>query len=300
MKAVYKEFRALETRTKAFNASLEATIHAVGDLPASPAIVSAVMGLTSDLNASVTDISQVLSSDQSLTAKVLKLSNSSFYGRSKDVKTLQEAILILGFFTVRSLVIATSAHSMYMEEDTDGSKVKLWRHSLSAAVAAREIASRIKHPDKEEVFIATLLHDIGKLVLLQKMPVKYTEIVARVEKDRRSFVDEEVETLGFTHCDVAALLLDKWSFPTSMIAAIQFHHALPEVEQGQPVPIAFIVSLGNHIAKTINVGFDDHQVEVLSDLPEAQALSLDEDDIAEIAENFEQHYRSELNIFEGK
>jgi len=258
------------------------------------------MGLTSDLNASVTDISQVLSSDQSLTAKVLKLSNSSFYGRSKDVKTLQEAILILGFFTVRSLVIATSAHSMYMEEDTDGSKGKLWRHSLSAAVAAREIASRTKHPDKEEVFIATLLHDIGKLVLLQKMPVKYAEIVARVEKDRRSFVDEETETLGFTHCDVAALLLDKWSFPTSMITAIQFHHTLPEIEQGQPVPIACIVNLGNHIAKTINVGFDDHQVEELADLPSAQALSLDEDDIAEIAEDFEQHYKSELSIFEGK
>jgi len=290
----------LKTNTKILNSSLEATIHAVGDLPASPAIVSTVMGLTSDLNTSVTDISQVLASDQSLTAKVLKLSNSSFYGRSKDVKTLQEAILILGFFTVRSLVIATSAHSMYMEKDTDGSRTKLWRHSLSAAVAAREIARRTKHPNKEEIFISTLLHDIGKLVLLQKMPVKYAEIVAQVEKDKLSFVETENEMLGFTHCDVAAILLDKWSFPASMIASIQFHHSLPNIEQDQPVPIAYTVNLGNHIAKTINVGFDDYRVEELAGLRSAQVLDLDEEAIAEIVESFEKHYNSEMSIFEGK
>lgn len=87
---------------------LDRIISTLGDLPASPAIVSTVMGLTSNPDSKVTEISKVLSADQSLTAKVLKLSNSSFYGRPKGVKTLQEAILLLGFFTVRSIVVATS------------------------------------------------------------------------------------------------------------------------------------------------------------------------------------------------
>ena len=116
---------------------LDRIISTLGDLPASPAIVSTVMGLTSNPDSKIVDISKVLSADQSLTAKVLKLSNSSFYGRPKEVKTLEEAILLLGFFTVRSIVIATSAHTMYTKEIAGNSPEKLWQHSLATAVAAR-------------------------------------------------------------------------------------------------------------------------------------------------------------------
>ena len=162
--------------------TLDDIISTVGELPASPAIVSSLMSLTSDLDSTVDDISKVLAADQSLTARVLKLSNSPYYGRTKGVTSLDDAIFLLGFFTVRSMVIATSAHQIYKGGGESDSTSKLWRHSLSTAVACRQIAKRIKHPDKDEIFIAGLLHDIGKLVMLDKLKDRYRDIVAEVEE----------------------------------------------------------------------------------------------------------------------
>ncbi|MDH3889802.1 MAG: HDOD domain-containing protein [candidate division Zixibacteria bacterium] len=277
---------------------LDNIIATVGELPASPTIVSTVMGLTADLDSRVEDISKVLMSDQSLTAKVLKLSNSSFYGRPKNVTTLEEAIMILGFFTVQSMVVATSAHSMYTKDDAEGYKAKLWRHSLSAAVAARQVAKSVRHPEAEQAFIAALLHDIGKLVLLQKMPTRYQEIVAEVEEQKKTFLNVETRELGFNHCDVAALLLEAWDFPTALTEAIFAHHLLPPVEEGKAAPVAHVVHLGNCLAKRLGVGFGDAVVENLSDLRSAQALSLDEAGIEQLLEEITEHYEAEISIFE--
>ncbi|MCK4607703.1 MAG: HDOD domain-containing protein [candidate division Zixibacteria bacterium] len=286
-------------RTVPANATLDKIISTIGDLPASPAVVSAVMGLTSNLDSNVTEVSRLLSSDQSLTAKVLKLSNSSFYGRSMEVKTLQEAILVLGFFTVRSLVVATSAYTMYNKGGRDEAEAKLWRHSLSTAIAARQIAAFIKHPEKEEVFIAALLHDIGKLVLFQKLAGRYDEIVHTVERENRSFAQIESAELGFTHCDIARALLVKWSFPPSLTTAIHQHHEPPTPAEGQPVHIAQVINLGNMMAKKLDVGFRDYRVENLSELESAQVMGLAEEELAELFEEFQQHYRCEVSIFEG-
>jgi len=281
------------------NPDLQRILETVGELPASPAVVSSVMGLTSNLDSKITDISNVLAADPSLTAKVLKLSNSSFYGRPKGVTSLQEAVLILGFFTVRSMVIATSAHTMYSKNDTDGTRSKLWQHSLSAAVAGRQIATYIKHPQREEVFIAALLHDIGKLVLLQRMPQQYSEVLDAIAKDHGAFMEVETEVLGFDHCDVAAILLEKWSFPTSLTEAIQHHHDPSPPQDDQPIPVAHIVSLGNQMAKLTDVGFADRKVENLSELESAKLMSLDQETLDTIFEQFQEFYRIETSIFEG-
>lgn len=281
------------------NPELQRILETVGELPASPAVVSSVMGLTSNLDSKITDISNVLAADPSLTAKVLKLSNSSFYGRPKGVISLEEAVLILGFFTVRSIVIATSAHTMYSKNDTDGTRSKLWQHSLSAAVAGRQIATFIKHPLREEVFISALLHDIGKLVLLQRMPEQYREVLDAVAKDQGSFIEIENQILSFNHCDVAAILLEKWSFPTSLTEAIEHHHDPPPSQEDQPIPVAHIVSLGNQMAKLTDVGFSDRKVEDLSELESAKLMSLDQEKLDLIFERFQEFYKIETSIFEG-
>lgn len=270
----------------------------VGELPAAPAVVSAAMGLTTNLQSNVSDISKVLSSDQSLVAKVLKLSNSAYYGRSKEVKTVQEAILVLGFRAVRSILIATSAHSMYNRGEESGSETKLWRHSLSTAIAARQLAKHIKHPEKEEIFVAALLHDIGKLVLLQKLPEWYRKIVDEVEEHAGSFRKVESRVFHFTHCDVASLLLAQWLFPKSLVRAIYRHHRPPTFRKGGPIPIAHIINLANYMAKNLNVGFNDARVDILAHLKSARLMSLDEETLDQVFDEFQANYRAEIRIFE--
>ncbi len=271
----------------------------IGELPSSPAIVSAVMGLTSNLNADVSEISKVMSTDQSLTAKVLKLSNSSFYGRSKQVSSLQESILILGFFTVRSIVVATSTRSMFEDQGPESPQAKLWRHSLSSAIAARQIAAHIRHPNKDEIFIAALLHDIGKLVLLKNLGAQYLELVGSVEANHGSFARVEKEQLGFTHAQVATILLEKWSFPNNLAEAVSQHHELPAFEGEGTVPIAYVIDLGNQLAKRLEVGFRDYRVEDLSTLESTQALGLDESALEELLAQTKEFYEAEAGIFEG-
>jgi putative nucleotidyltransferase with HDIG domain len=279
--------------------SLERIISAVGELPASPAIVSSVMGLTSNLDSPVVDISKVLSADQSLAAKVLKLSNSPFYGRSKAVKTLEEAILLLGFYEVRSLVMATSAHNMYNQDDTGDMASKLWRHSLSTAVTARQIAAKIKFPNKDELFIAALLHDIGKLVLLQQIPGRYRDIVTHIEQNSLSFYEIENWELNFTHCDVADILLEQWSFPQSLRQAIFDHHSLPPIEEGVRPPMSYVIHLANNLAKELGHGFNDKRLENIEDLESAHLLGLDKETLSEILIVSEEHFNIELRILEA-
>lgn len=279
-------------------ATLNKIIATIGELPASPAIVSSVMGLASDLNTDVDEISKVLSADQSLSAKVLKLSNSSYYGRSKGVSSLQEAILVLGFFTVRSMVMATSAHAMYRKSGDGDHEIKLWHHSLSTAMAARQIARHIKHSQKEEIFIAALMHDIGKLVLLQQLHEQYLAVIETVESEGSSFLKEESGQLGLTHCEVAAVLLDKWSFPTELSEAVCTHHNPLSAEDGKPVPMAQVINLGNQMAKKLDVGFADEKVENLAELDSARLMALDEETLNEIFEEFREHYQAESSIYE--
>ncbi|UCC44768.1 MAG: HDOD domain-containing protein [Candidatus Zixiibacteriota bacterium] len=276
--------------------TLDKIITTIGDLPASPAIMSTILGLTSDPDSRVAEISRVMSMDQSLTAKVLRLSNSSYYGRSRKVTTLNEAIQILGFQALRSMVITTSAHAIYLGEDPDGIRMRLWRHSLSSAVTARQIARHMNHPSAEEAFVAALLHDIGKLVLIQKLPGYYREIVHEVLEGVQTFLEVEQRALHFTHCDVASILLEHWSFPPGLVSAIHRHHSPPRVGNNAPPTVACLACLGNHLSKKMGVGFSDRQIENLAEAEFVAGLSLDEPTLGKILEDSREHYESEIAI----
>ncbi len=270
--------------------ALEKIVSSIGDLPATPAIIASLMSLTSNLNTDINKITQALMSDQSLTARVLKLSNSSFYGRAKEVKTLKEAIILLGFKTLRSLVVATSTHSLY--NTTGGeSHNKLWEHTLATAISCRSLAKKVGHPNVEEAFIAGLLHDIGKLVFLQKKPTEYTEIIVKVEMSEKTFVEFEDEKFGFNHTDIGLLLLHNWSFPQMLSNAVFEHHDPIDLDDESRASLSAIINLGNFIAKKLDVGFKDYSPENLAEIPSAHKLQLTgtmlEDLVNELREQFE-------------
>ncbi|MEZ5357578.1 MAG: HDOD domain-containing protein [Candidatus Zixiibacteriota bacterium] len=276
--------------------ALEKIVSSIGDLPATPAIIASLMNLTSDLNTDVNKITQALMSDQSLTARVLKLSNSSFYGRSKEVKTLKEAVILLGFKTLRSLVVASSTHSLYNATGGE-SHNKLWEHTLATAISARLVAKACRHPNIEEAFIAGLLHDIGKLVLLQKKPTEYIEIIVKAEVSGRTFIEFEEEKFGFNHTDVGLLLLHNWSFPHLLSNAVFEHHDPIEIDEDCVPPLSFVINVSNMVAKKLDVGFKDYRPENLAEMKAAQRLNMNEEMFDQIIENLVEQFESERKIF---
>jgi putative nucleotidyltransferase with HDIG domain len=278
------------------NRMLDKIVATIGDLPATPAIIATLMNLTSDINTDIEKITKAIMADQSLTAKVLKMSNSSFYGRAREVKTLKEAIVILGFMTLHSLVIATATQALYQKTVDDGVTGKLWEHGFATAIASRLIAQKAGFPFIDEAFVAGLLHDIGKLVLVQKMPSDYRKLVTEVEAMQGSFVKVEDAIFGFTHTQVGSLLLQKWSFPQELIDAVEQHHQ-PEAIDGESRNLTFIIHVGNFMAKKLDIGFNDFAPDDLTELDSIKALDIDPSRLEEIQMTLKEHFEEEKELF---
>ncbi len=277
---------------------LQRMVSTIGELPASPVIIASVMSMTANLDSNVLEVSRLLGTDSTLTAKVLKLANSSYYGRPQEVSSVKEAILIMGFYAVRTLVIASSARSLFSSNDPNGPVEKLWRHSLATAIASRQIASLLRHPHRDEVFIAGLMHDIGKLVMLENLGFRYRDIILQVERSRGSFVDEEQKHFGFTHVDVAHILTAHWGLPPGLVEAIAQHHSLQGYRPDSPMPMAYIVHLANQVAKLLRVGFDDARETELGRLESTQAMRLEDETLEELISAVREYYQTEIRILD--
>jgi putative nucleotidyltransferase with HDIG domain len=230
-------------------------IDQLGELPAAPLILRKALKLTSDIESKIDDVSKNISADQTLTAKVIRLSNSPYYGRVRQISSLHEAIKVLGFNQIRSIVITASTFQMFQS----GSHTKiariLWEHSLATALGARLIVQKYGGLDTEEGYLCGLLHDIGKLVLLKTAPHVYEEIIAEVKKTNLPFLEVERSALGFNHVHVGEALLSKWQFPTNLISQISAHHSTKPNQKEPAASLGRVIAMADSIAKYIGASF---------------------------------------------
>jgi HD-like signal output (HDOD) protein len=163
---------AVETSDVGANDQLKNIIMTTRDLPAMPQVASKVLELSSDPNTSAQQLQQIIADDQAMTARILKIANSAMYSCSRKVKTLTEAIVMLGFNSIRSLVVTSAARNLYnTRNSTTGLKERLlWEHSIGVAFACRLLVQDRMPALAEEAFLAGLMHDIGKLVLNLQVP----------------------------------------------------------------------------------------------------------------------------------
>ncbi|MDD2586278.1 MAG: HDOD domain-containing protein [Syntrophomonadaceae bacterium] len=206
--------------------TMESIVEAVNDLPSLPHIVTRVIELSEDPDSTATDINNVLSQDQGMTAKVLRLANSAFYGFPRRIGTVTDATILLGFKTIRSIVMAASVSDILSQEMqgyvlTNG---ELWKHSQASALAARLIGKKVKYRNLDLAYTGALLHDIGKVILNNSMIEAYHEVIERVNQGDIPFIEAENLILGFNHAMVGAKVAEKWNLPTELVETIELHH----------------------------------------------------------------------------
>lgn len=234
--------------------SMESIVEAVNDLPAFPHVVVKVMELSEDPDATAQDISNVLNQDQAMTARVLKLANSAFYGFPRRIGTVSDAIIYLGFKTIRSIVMAVSVSDI-LSREIEGYALEhgeLWKHSQCSAIAARLTARKAKFGLLDLAYTAALLHDIGKVILNNFMKEAYHEVVARVSGENTSFIETENEILDFNHAMVGARVAEKWNLPPELVEAIAMHHHPENAEINKR--LTAIVHLADAICVMMGIG----------------------------------------------
>ncbi|NLJ73336.1 MAG: HDOD domain-containing protein [Syntrophomonadaceae bacterium] len=238
--------------------SLEQIVAAVDDLPALPHVVVQVMELTEDPDSTAQDINDVLSQDQAMTARVLKLANSAFYGFPRRIATVTDAIVLLGFKTIKSIVMAASVSDILARE-MEGYALEpgeLWQHSQSVAMAARHIARKVKYYQLDLAYTAGLLHDIGKVILNNAMKESYHKVINVVMEQNIPFLDAEVEILGFNHTEVGARVAEKWNLPQDLVEAINFHHTPENATENKDLTALVHIADAVCVAMGIGIGID--------------------------------------------
>ena len=233
---------------------LEALLRQVRDLPALPSAVLRVMQLTDDPKASAGDVARALASDQALATRVLKLANSAFYGASRRIATISEAVVILGMRTTRNLTMATSCQDL-LEAEVPGyalDRGALWRHSLACGAAAQALAKRARYRGLEEAFVAGLLHDVGKVVLSTYLKDQFSLVLRRAWGGGIPYEEAEREILGFSHAEAGARLLERWNLPDALVGAVRHHHA--PLDAAMPSPLPGLVHVADAVCLTLGIG----------------------------------------------
>lgn len=225
----------------------------LGDLPPLPQVAAQVLRIAADPDSSTDELQRVIATDQALTAQILKIANSAMFGMMREVRTLTQAIMTLGFNTIKSVVIASSAKNLYSRGTAGLQERLMWEHALLSALAARAYARQLRHPRTEEAFLGALMHDIGKSVLGLKYPERYSQLIRSVYNGQGDGLELEFELFGFDHAMVGEALLVSWNLAHALEQAVRWHHDPSQAEPDHQGLVA-LVAMGNQLALDRGVG----------------------------------------------
>lgn len=240
---------------KEYKEVIRKRIEDLKNLPTMPRIFEKINRLMQEPNADTEDIANVISSDQALSAKILRVVNSVLYGFPRRISNVTHALIILGFDVVKGLVLSTSVFDIILARGFYG----LWEHSVGCAVTAGIISRTKNMPDPEEISVAALLHDIGKVIIKIELPEEASRIDEEVVKNHISVSEAEEKILGLNHSTVGKWLCKEWNLPYKLSDPISYHHR-PELSKFAE-ETTNIVHLSNSLVRAVGFGFGgDHFV----------------------------------------
>jgi HD-like signal output (HDOD) protein len=230
--------------------SLDELVAKVTDLRPMPAVGTRVLALTEGDNFSAHDLSQALASDQVLTAKLLRLANSAYYNYPRRISTVRDAVVLLGFRTVRSATLASCVIGT-MDGTHELDPEEFWRFSVLVGSFAEILARQKKSYPPDEGFTAGVLHNVGVLALDQHQPEMLRQTVVGAANRSVPRHDVQLAQLNFTDAQLGGALALSWNFPESLVAAVEGYAlgdpelpGVPDLTSHVASARAFTLSLG--------------------------------------------------------
>ncbi|MCC6221839.1 MAG: HDOD domain-containing protein [Deltaproteobacteria bacterium] len=269
----------------------------VGDLPPLPQVAAKAIQLVENPDTSAQQITTVLSSDTALAARVLKIANSAMFSRQREITTLSQAVMVIGFKALKGIIVAATLRQLNRK---NGKLEQLvWQNSMCTAMGAHVVAQRLRKPYVDELFLLGLLHDLGKLVLIRQAAEDFNKVIA-LAKEGKAFVEVEQELLGFSHPLIGALVAKKWNFPPEACQVILHHHdqleAPLDTTLDQKTAIVQFANCMSHVLGHGNLeGFMDYSGLLAST---GNLLGLNPADITELSEKTNTTFMEQSSAFQ--
>jgi HD-like signal output (HDOD) protein len=225
----------------------------VGDLPPMPHVAARAIQMAENPDTTAKELTDVLSSDTALAARVLKIANSAMFSRQREITTLSQAIMIIGFKALKGIVVAATLRQM---SKSFGNVEKLiWENSMCTAMGSSNIAKRLKKRYVDEIFLLGLLHSLGQIVLVfgNNTGSDYRSVLKLIKEQGLDYVNAEQEVFGFSHALIGALVAKKWNFSAESCQVILHYkdpieQPRPEGELDEKVAIVQLADLITHAA----------------------------------------------------
>ncbi|UCE89059.1 MAG: HDOD domain-containing protein [Pseudomonadota bacterium] len=258
-----------------------------------PEVCLRVSEMLEDPGVSTAELGRVISRDAGLTARLLKIVNGESYGFPARIETVSRAVEVVAVRELRGLVLAASAIEAFARVPENVLNLAhFWRHSVYCGVVAQLLAERCNVLHSERLFVAGLLHDIGKLVIAHKLPDLAHEVTCRsIDEEQPDFVIER-EVLGFDHADVGGALLQEWQMPETLAGAVRHHH-LPAMA-GTVALDASLVHLADAITGMAEHGLDSESASLPVDEYAWQLSGLDGAIVEPVHEEAGRHFSEAL------
>ena len=226
--------------------SAAALVKSAQKIATPPEIYNEINEVLNSSDSTLTDISEIVSKDPGVSSRVLKIVNSAYYGLTTKIETVTAGVQTIGTRQLRDLVLATSVMTRFEDVPSDLIDLeKFWEHSLATAIAARSLADIRREANLESFFVGGMLHDLGRLVMIAKMPKEYTKALEDCKSTNRQLIELETEQFGFNHTDVGRELFKTWNLPTALEEVAGCHH------QPQKATTATVLTSLVHVADII-------------------------------------------------
>lgn len=237
---------------------ITATLNRVDSLFNIPDTALRVYKVASDPESNADDIAANILLDPSLSIKILKIINSPFYGRSGQMNSIKDAVVILGRDEVINMAFGLSLAKSFFDADLKGiiNPELLWRHSMGTALVAKYLCQGVAEFENLGAFTAGLLHDLGKVYLVENFPELYSYVVDRAEDNDIITGSTEQELLGMDHGAIGRMIGENWNLPSALVQAIGFHHQ-PSGASSYST-FAAIIGFADYL---VNMASADHEIQ---------------------------------------
>ena len=253
--------------------SIKKIVSQIDSLPSMPAIYSQIMEEMQSEDPSIKKVGDIIAQDASMTAKILQIVNSVFFGLSRKISSTQQAVMLLGLETIKSLVLSVKIFAEFSRKKFSWFNIEdLFNHSMSVSCYAQAI---VKNEKLERDLIsyslmAGILHDIGKLILATNFQQPYRQVLSEAQNSGLNVWDLEYQAFGTSHAEIGAYLMGLWNLDSQIIQAIAFHHR-PAQSMARDVNLLTAVHIGNaldhnghrEVEQESDLQFDDEYLDNL-------------------------------------